>query len=581
VLLGVACTLPSLWAGIYTDDYYHRWVLTRCDGYAQVRPPRMEMFDFLDGDAARTQRMKQVGLLPWWVYDGVQARFWRPVTAITHVADYRLWPDSPARMHAQNIAWYALLVVLVAVLYRQMMGRTVAAALGAVMFAIDDAHAIPAAWIASRNAVIAGVFGVMAILCHHRWRQRAARDEARTGLSWAVAAIGCFVTALLSAEAGLATLGYLLAYELMLDRVDWRRRAVVVAPYALVVMAWRAVWMWLGYGVAAMGELYSDPLGQPIEFARQATVRLPLLLAGQAGYPPADAALVVNGLGRVMFALIGAGIVALSVWMLWGLLRHNRVARFWLAGTVMSAIPMCVAAPSNRLLLMVGIGGFGLAGQFLSMALHPRFWEGLSRRRRLGRFSFVAATIIIHLVAAPGTMLLQSRWPLAWPEMWEAVHELPNITHADTTRDLVIVNHPLAFNILNTLTSRACDGRAVPRTTTVLAPSSSPVRVTRIDDRTLEVRMENGYFPDPFARLFYTMEHQPAVDAPIELPAVRVTVLELTRDSGPSAVRFQFHAPLEDGSAFRWMCWYGNAFQPFKPPAVGQWVELPRGRFPF
>jgi hypothetical protein len=354
-----------------------------------------------------------------------------------------------------------------------------------------------------------------------------------------------------------------------------------LAPYLVAIIAWRAVWKSLGYGVVALDDLYTDPLAQPVAFIGNVMVRLPMLLLGQAAYPPADVGLAVNGAGRVLFAAIGVGVVSLCVWMLWGLLRHNRVARFWMLGLVFAAIPCCAPAPSNRMLLFVSIGGFGVAGQFLSMALHKRYWTGLSRLRRLGRSSFVSATVVMHLVFAPITLFMWSHWPLGWPEMWEAIQEIPDITAADTNRDVVIVNHPLALNILYTLITRAYDGRPIPRTTTVLASSSSPVVVRRIDERTLVVRSEGGFFPDTFGRLFYSAEHPPQVGVPLDLPAVRVTVLELMGESGPREVRFEFKAPLEDASALHWMCWRNGSFQPFTPPAVGRSVELPRGRFPF
>src|SRR5688572_1998301 len=66
-LLAVALTLPSLRAGLFADDHYQRWVLTAGRAgdraaYAEVRPPPLEMFNFLDGDARRTRRMKELGL---------------------------------------------------------------------------------------------------------------------------------------------------------------------------------------------------------------------------------------------------------------------------------------------------------------------------------------------------------------------------------------------------------------------------------------------------------------------------------------------------------------------------------------
>jgi len=62
------------------------------------------MFAFFDGNPARTNRMMDVGFMPWWVYPGMRASFWRPLTVLTHLLDYRLC-RSAWLMHAQSLAW--------------------------------------------------------------------------------------------------------------------------------------------------------------------------------------------------------------------------------------------------------------------------------------------------------------------------------------------------------------------------------------------------------------------------------------------------------------------------------------------
>jgi len=154
------------------------------------------------------------------------------------------------------------------------------------------------------------------------------------------------------------------------------------------------------------------------------------------------------------------------------------------------------------------------------------------------------------------------------------------VTAADRNRDLVIVNHPLPPNTLHTMCDRAVTGREMPRRLIVLAPSTALLVLRRTDERTLEMRAAGGLFPDPFSRLFYSRAHPPRVNEPIELPTMRVTVLELTDDDRPRVVRFEFRVPLEDAS-LRWLAWRGGGYGPFTPPAIGREVELPAGRFPF
>ena len=107
--------LPALETGLVMDDLPQRAVELRPDQL----PPRMhETGNPVDSGSFSTvlrdlffnrspqdmALMKSYGMLPWWTPDDMKLGLWRPVTALTHWLDYRLFPDSPALMHAQNIA---------------------------------------------------------------------------------------------------------------------------------------------------------------------------------------------------------------------------------------------------------------------------------------------------------------------------------------------------------------------------------------------------------------------------------------------------------------------------------------------
>src|SRR5262249_31088230 len=153
-----------------------------------------------------------------------------------------------------------------------------------LLFAVDDAHAMPVGWIANRNSLIATSFGVAAVIVHDRWR----RDGWRAG---SVLAPILFAVALCSKEEGIATVAYLAAYALFLDRAGRARGCLSLSPYAAIVIVWRWLRASWGYGVWDMG-LYVDPLAEPGRFALAAVDRAPILLLGQLGLPPADVAIL-------------------------------------------------------------------------------------------------------------------------------------------------------------------------------------------------------------------------------------------------------------------------------------------------
>ena len=98
-------------------------------------------------------------------------------------------------------------------LYRALLGATgVGCGLAALLYALDGAHAEPASYLADRNALIACCFGFFSILTFVRWRRHGDCD----GIRWL--SLLLLVLALSAGEMSLATVAYLLAYALILDR---------------------------------------------------------------------------------------------------------------------------------------------------------------------------------------------------------------------------------------------------------------------------------------------------------------------------------------------------------------------------
>jgi hypothetical protein len=133
-ILAVAIMVPALKLGLVADDLPQRAVELRPDqlppGMAETGNPAdsgkfstvlFDLFGF-NRSPQTVAVMKNYGTVPWWTPDDVRCSLCRPVAAFTHWLDYRLFPDSPALMHAHNIAWFAAVIFAVAVVYRKLMG---------------------------------------------------------------------------------------------------------------------------------------------------------------------------------------------------------------------------------------------------------------------------------------------------------------------------------------------------------------------------------------------------------------------------------------------------------------------------
>ncbi len=613
-LLGIMLTLPSLWGGWVIDDHFQRLTLSGSDRLQGILGSRLDIFRFFDGDPERTQRMMDLGTIPWWTVPDLRGAFWRPAAALTHWLDYALWPASAVLMHAQSVAWYGLLILAVAFLSRRLLGSTPVAGLSALLYAIDDAHGMPVGFLANRNAIIATVFGVLTLLLHDRWRRR--RD--RIGLVLAPLA---FTASLLSSESGLGTTAYLFAYALFLERGPLRIRAVSLLPYALLVLAWRWAWTAQGYGVSDGLSFYIDPLNSPIEFAVAMCQRFPLLLLGQWALPPSDMAILLTP-SAVTILLAMSIIVLLGIgWIVVTVLRNEmnsagrsalteshslaaapggaslhgdemafptrRILSFAAMGMFLSLLPPCATFPSDRLLLFAGLGATMLIASFLAAVLNPPLLPGegwgegrsVSPRKGRGVFSYrlslsvAYALVVIHGFIAPVGLTIRAAYPVGPPGFHTKLYVRTPFDESVTEQTVVLVNPPSVIHACYLPALREIAGQPVPKCVRALAPGLPSVTIRRIDTHTLMVRPERGYLVLFFDRLFRNGRQPLGLGQRITLSGMTVEVTELTADGRPAAAAFRFDTPLEDPS-LRWLAWIEGRFRPWSPPPIGETVEL-------
>lgn len=572
-VLSALLTLPSLDVGWVGDDLWHRAVLKKTPGVAGlgILPSGsiMELFRFLDGDPQRTRRLMDIGVLPWWTDPGIYGAFMRPITGVTHWLDYSLWPDRAALMHLHSVLWLSGLVLAVALLYRGMMGVTPAAGLAALAFAMDDAHGMPVGFLANRNALIAAVFGVLALIVHRRWR----RDGWRWG---AVAGPLLLAASLFSAEAGVGILGYLIAYAVFMDRGQWRSRVLVLAPYAAVVAAWRLTWRGLGYGISPTMEFYVDPLVEPVRFLWCVIERAPILMWGQ-WLTLSDVSLLIPrpwlwlfwGLALVFLAWIALRIIPL--------VRREPTARFWALGMLLALPPACATIPNDRMLLYVSLGAFALLGTMLTGVYESSDLGAQARPRSPGRV-LRGLLIVVHLAIAPLALAARAANPVGPRGLMERLQHIVPTGAAVEGRDVIVVNPPMAMSVGFVLILRSEAGEPMPRRIRVLGPSLQVLELTRLDQHTLSVRPEYGYLANAFDQIFRGRRRPLGLGGRVELTGITVEVTALTAEGRPAEAVFRFVTPLEDPS-WLWVIWKDGAYRSFTPPAVGTTIVIPSAIF--
>src|SRR5208283_3453334 len=272
-ILAAVGMLPALTGGWQMDDYFHRATLL---GYG-TRP--IQVFEpYIDRAHNLTQM--EFGTMPWWGSPDMHQVFLRYTSVLTMMLDYRLWPNHPALMHLHSLLWLSAAVLVAALLYREVLGATWVAGLAALMYALDGAHAVPAEYLANRNALIACCFGFLSLLTFVRWRKHGhPRDHRLSVLMLALS--------LSSYEMGVATAAYLFSYALIVDRDGIRERLMRLIPEAAVLAAWTIVYKLGNFGSHGSG-FYLDPLHNPLGFAASLCQRAAFLLMGQWSPIPAE-----------------------------------------------------------------------------------------------------------------------------------------------------------------------------------------------------------------------------------------------------------------------------------------------------
>ncbi len=573
-VLSMVLVSGTLGTGIYFDDYIHRIKLQAphlwpTPGYGTLEG----LFAFGTGNPDHIQQAMEHGMVPWWTSMKLKVAFFRPISAMSHWIDYRLWPNQPALMHLHSILWLGAFVFSAAMVYRAFITPLWIAGLAALLFAIDDAHGIPAGWLANRNALIAAVWGLWALYCHHRWRSKGWKAGAVCGPA-------CFLLGLFSAEAALGAGAYIVAYEIFMVTEKPQKKIIGMIPYIMVGLLWYGIYIQWGYGTEG-GGAYIDPGRNPLDYLSALVERLPVLLYGQWLLPNAFVyGMLPQSIAPTVLVIVYCMLAGITV-VLWPVIKRDAVTRFWALGMVLALLPVCATFPDNRLLIFAGLGAMGLLARLLAAWFQKASWLPESRVWRAGAHVLTVIFILVHFIAAPLLLPIESQ---GVSRMSDITLESPLLDLSSKTairgKTLVFMNPPFPFTVAHI--PFVCEKLAVPypKTTRILASGlSSRLTITRTDDLSLEIEPQGGFIDQSFDRLYRGSSDPMAVGDRVELSDMTVQVLSLTEDKRPLKVRFTFNQELE-GKSLCFYQWNGKGFMPFTLPVVGKSVQLAKVDFP-
>ncbi len=552
--------------------------------------------------------MKEFGNVPWWFCDSAQLSFFRPLTSATHWLDFKIFADKPWLMHLHNLLWAAALIFVITLVYKRFFSTTATwlAGFAGFLYMIDFSRLRPATWIANRNALMATFFGFLVLLMHDKWRKN-------EGSIYGVLAPVFLALAVLSAEAGIGIVAFIVAYALFLDSGNILSRARSMVPAFMVVIVWRGFYSLLGYG-AAQTRMYIDPVRDPVEFIFAFIERAPQLIAGHfIGFDDFTMSLSLSATTAVVAICIA--IVMFLILQFWPLLRHDKLARFWAASMLFAVVPVCAyGVPQGRLLSFAAVAGYGLVAQFmlLSFGKDGSNYSSINCSRSLRKIVavfFVFSLVIFQLIqwgAANTYVIAAASSGSVQPEKkWLNIGTEAEIEQ----KTVMVINAPDAFSFVYLPFVRDYFEIPLPERLRVLSSSVSPITITRVDDYSLRIRPDAGFLPDTTKPLPGTPKDLPArhfghimhkvsqgyrdernpmkIGEKVVLSNMIVEITEITDLGLPAEAIFTFNKKLEDDS-FKWIYWNWDndtanpkapitdyfRYKEFKLPAAGDSIRL-------
>jgi hypothetical protein len=562
-ILGMLLNVLGLNAPLFTDDFL-QWAIFHDAIAHQPHPGALfGLFDLVNGSPETLQAMKDSGRLPWSASDSLRLAFWRPVTELTHYFDYLAWPKSATMMRLHSLLWYGALIFLLGKLYRMLDKSAVRSGLATALFALSSLHFFVIMWISARNQLIAACFGILSIMAHHQWRTG-------RGVLYAWLAALTLTTALLSAEAGIAAVGYLAAYALAYENdKPWLVRLRALLPYLLIVVIWRVAHTHLGFGSHASGS-YIDP-GLNARFLHALVHRLPALMVAELTGVSGGITQTMTDAQSLRYAISGAAGLGLLAWLMHHLgLWSSRLVRFYALGALFALVPVCAISPNDRVLLNSEIGMSAvLAALFSHVLVHRQQYRGLWATA--GKTA-VALLFLIHVVLFPVTKLVM-------PVLTEKTVSRNGIEEALALPDdaavpgkhVILINPPAPFGVFYYPLVRSYFGKENPSTLLSLANGpNQDIQLTVIDAHTLLLESKVG-FVQPIVRDVITQPFK--VGDVIKMNGIDVTVTKISDNGSPLSARFRFPIPLTD-ERWEFFVWDEPRYARMTVPAVGHSVHL-------
>lgn len=576
--------------GLYADDYLHQALfqgnaalaekgLLQGLGAGDFVSNLSQQFNFFDPNSENYQALKDVGVLPWWTAKDALLHFFRPLATITHWLDYKLWPENSHMMHAVNLLWYVLGLLVVFYFYRSVKLPAATALFALLLVVLDNSMFQVVSWVAARSMLMLIVFGFFSV---------AAYSKGEHNRYWYGVSLISFILALLCAEGSVVIACFLGAYAFTIDSRKISHRVLALLPFALAVIVWRLLYQQAGFGALGV-EFYTDPARDLPAFLQLAVYRLPGNFFELFSSVDIMSGQVRPDIRQFIFAGAGAGILALLLWALWPQLKRDKLLQFFLLATLFALVPSITIALTPRVLVL----------PFISFAaVLALLWQALKQKQLQGAQKIVAHgfngfTYLVHiaLALALSVFMFYNSADLGNKKLLERGGVQLGVTdYAD--KNIVVLNSTRPFWLSFVAHELALQNQPLFAHIRVLNSAFYAMKITRVGEKTLTLKSLPAFQLDPKPLVdlserehghyaYLTQELLGLVrakDTPWsqgevhDFPELTIRVDKLCQEK-PCQITVILKQALDD---YRFSYWdfEAKAYQPFVLPELGNTKEL-------
>ncbi len=552
------------------DDYVHRVILRgQIPGW---RADPWTLYDFTRPPPEFRYAIEH-GMFPWWTADDFKIRFFRPLSSLLVAFDHSFDQRAPLVGHTQSLLWFALLLWLAAAILRAILPEKTAIT-ATWCYALAAHHASGVQWIAARNSLLAGVFGLATVALYVRSLGANSDDRARGVRTGTLSAIALFV-GLFAGETVLGAIVVLAALDVLLVPTSaLAQRATRLSAPVLVGVAYLAVYARAGFGVRSSG-IYHDPLREFSAYRAHFYERWVSLLADGVSEVPADFLMFGGSVARTT-ATVATVTLTLLCALLWSIRRsldhsHRRALAALAAASAVALLPSVAGAPGSRMLPIVGLCIAGVMGTTIrqsSVFLQSKPpWSG-----RIIAAPLLYLFVFCQFVLGP---LLRVAQPLNMAKMGSEQAKIAReIEWQCNSHSVLLMLNSSDPSVAMYALPLLLDAGHVAGVGQLLSMAPTEHVLTRVDERSFLLRTADRR--SLLASTLGGLYRAPTLAMPVgfvrRYQGLSITVSAIN-DSGPTEILVQTHASMRSPDVCIYE-WKSGRLRPFALPASGQSVVV-------